>query len=200
MLTYNILCFIIIALALTTGLRTCEISRANVGNFKDAGDYWTLDIVDKGHLQADATVKVAPAVAALINSYLELRGAVGDDEPLFISTSRNVKWTANSYGRRLSEQSVGKLIRRRMIEGGIAKPAERDAATGKVKRSRSPISAHSTRHYAATRAIKNGVDLREVGDMLRHVDLNTTLRYLHDISLETRRAELSVAESLFGAA
>ena len=190
----------IIALALCTGLRTIEISRANVGNFNDAGGYWTLAVIGKGHQTADAKVKVAPVVAELINAYLALRGNVADDEPLFISTSRNVKWTKNSYGRRLSEQSVGKLIRRHMIDAGIVKPATKDAATGKVKRTRSPISAHSCRHYAATRAIKNGCDLREVGDMLRHSSLDVTLRYLHDLSEETRRAELSVADSLFGAA
>lgn len=190
----------IVALALCTGLRCCEISRANRGNFQDAGSYWTLAVVGKGHQTADAKVKVAPVVAELILSYLALRGNVVDDEPLFISTSHNAKWTKNSYGRRLSEQSIGKMIRRRMIEVGIVKPAVRDAATGKVKRTRSPISAHSCRHYAATRAIKNGCDLREVGDMLRHTSLDVTLRYLHDLSEETRRAELSVADSLFGAA
>ena len=190
----------IIALCLQTGLRTCEVSRASVGNFKDAGDYWTLDVIGKGHLQADATVKVAPVVAELILSYLNLRGKVADSEPLFVSTSHNVKWTANSYGVRLSEQSIGKMIRRNMISVGIVKPAEKDAATGKVKRSRSPISPHSCRHFAATTAIKSGVDIREVGAMLRHTSIVITSTYLHDLSLETRRAELAVADALFGAA
>ena len=172
----------IIALCLQCGLRTVEISRASVGDFKDVGDYWTLDVIGKGHLQADDTVKVAPQVAKLILDYLNLRGKVADDEPLFISTSHNVSWKENRYGVRLSEQSIGKLIKRYMLAVGI-----------KDKK----ITAHSCRHFAATTAIKSGVDIREVSAMLRHSNLVVTSVYLHDISLETRRAELAVADSLF---
>lgn len=184
----------IIALALCTGLRTCEISRANVGDFHEDDGYWTLDVIGKGHLKAGATVKVAPVVAEMIQAYLDKRGNVADDEPLFTSTSHNTGWQKNSYGARLSEQSVGKLIRHNMIKVGIVKPAKKDK-NGRVKRS--PISAHSTRHYAATTAIKAGVDIREVSAMLRHTSVVVTSIYLHDISLETRRAELAVADALF---
>lgn len=168
----------IIALALCTGLRTCEISRANRGDFKDAGDYWTIDVVGKGHQTADATVKVPSAVAELIQAYLDKRGNVADDEPLFASTSNN----NSKYGNRYSEQSVGKMIKRMMIKVGI-----------NDKR----ISAHSTRHYCATCACKSGIDIREVGSMLRHSSIVVTSVYLHDISLETRRAEMAVADVLF---
>lgn len=187
----------IIALALCTGLRTCEISRANVEDFQQDAGYWTLAVQGKGRLTKDEIVKVAEPVAELINAYLELRGNVDDDEPLFISTSHNVKWTANSYGRRLSEQSVGKMIRSYMIKSSIVKPAKKDK-NGKVKRS--PISAHSTRHFAITQSLRNGVDLREVSQMARHSSISITLVYAHDISIENRTAELSVAASLFSGA
>ena len=183
----------IVALALQTGLRTCEISRLNYCNLRDDGvGGFFAAVTGKGHLTADAEVRIAPAVADMIRSYLELRGVVGADEPLFTSTSRNVAWTkptkkrkANSYGNRLSEQSVGKLIKRYMKASGI-----------KDKK----ITAHSTRHFAATTAIKAGVDIREVSAMLRHTSINVTVVYLHDMSVETRRAELAVADSLFSAA
>lgn len=172
----------IVALALQTGLRTCEISRANVGNFNDCGSYWTLDIIGKGSTTADATVKVALPVAEMINEYLDARGSRADDEPLFKSASNNKTWQGNSYGTRLSEQSVGKLIAKYMKVAGVKS---------------SKITAHSTRHYSAVQAIRNGIDLREVSSMLRHSSLNVTLIYLDDISVESRRAELSVASSLF---
>ena len=175
----------IITLALCTGLRTCEISRANVEDFQQDAGYWTLAVQGKGRLTKDEIVKVAEPVAELINAYLNLRGNAEDDEPLFISTSHNVKWTANSYGRRLSEQSVGKMIKAAMKRVGI---------TDKK------ITAHSTRHYAATTAIKAGIDIREVGAMLRHSSIVVTSVYLHDLSVETRRAELSIANSLFSGA
>lgn len=170
----------IIALALTCGLRTCEISRANVGDFQESdGGFWTLDVIGKGHQQADATVKVAPVVAEMIQAYLDKRGNnVADDEPLFISTSHNV----TKYGVRYSEQSVGKAIKRCMKSIGIDDRK---------------ITAHSCRHFAATTAIKRGCDVREVSAMLRHTSIVVTSVYLHDISLETRRAELTVADALF---
>lgn len=194
----------IIALALQTGVRCCEISRANVGDFNENedgnGDYF-LSVTGKGHTEADAVVRVAPAVAELILSYLELRGKVDDSEPLFTSTSNNIRWSKNAYGNRYSQQSVGKMIRAAMVKVGIIK-VEKTAETENqsVKRTRSPYSAHSTRHFAATQAIKSGIDLRDVSEMLRHASIQTTLNYLHDISAKTRKAEFAVADALFGAA
>lgn len=169
----------IIALCLTCGLRTVEVARANVGDFHEDEGYYTLDVIGKGHQKADATVKIAPVVAQMIQAYLDKRGNVADDEPLFTSTSNN----NSKYGNRYSEQSVGKMIKSYMKDAGI-----------KDKK----ITAHSTRHFAATTAIKAGVDIREVSAMLRHTSVVVTSVYLHDISLETRRAELAVADSLFG--
>lgn len=175
----------IIALALQTGVRTCEISRANRGDLYQEGDDWFLDVQGKGRVEKDSTVRVASAVAELVQKYLDLRGVVGDDEPLFASTSRNANWQKNSYGVRLSEQSIGKMIKRYM------KSVDIDDRK---------ITAHSTRHFAATCAIKAGVDMREISAMLRHSSLTVTAVYLHDLSVKTRRAELAVANSLFGAA
>lgn len=169
----------IIALALTAGLRTCEISRADVADLRSDGCCgYFMDVQGKGRIQKDAVVRVAPAVARLIDEYLTLRGEVKDNAPLFVSESNQ------NRGERLSTQSVGKMIKRMMKAVGI-----------NDKR----ITAHSTRHFAATRAIKSGVDVREVSAMLRHSSLNVTAVYLHDLAVENRRAELSVADSLFAA-
>ena len=65
------------------------------------------------------------------------------------------------------------------------------------KKDNKRITAHSCRHYAATTAIESGVDIREVSEMLRHTSVVVTSTYLHDLSLETRRAELAVADALF---
>ena len=171
----------IIALALTCGLRTCEISRANVGDFQDCGDYWTLAVQGKGSQVADEMVKVAPVVAQMINAYLSKRSDADDAQPLFTSTSNN----RAKFGNRFSAQSVGKTIARYMKLAGIKNKT---------------ISAHSTRHYAAQTAIESGVDIREVKSMLRHHSLNTTLIYLEDLALKNRRAEMAVAASLCGGA
>lgn len=183
----------IVALALQTGVRCCEISRLNVGNLRDdgCGGYFAA-VIGKGHVTPDDIIRVAPAVRELIDSYLACRGDATADAPLFISTSRNTGWQKNRYGSRLSEQSVGKMIKRMMIAVGIR---------SKDKKKDNPcITPHSTRHYTITQALRNKIDIRDVSQMARHSSLSITMIYAHDISLETRRAELSVADSLFGAA
>lgn len=168
----------IIALCLTCGLRTIEVARADVKDFYQGSDCYYLDVQGKGRIQKDSTVKVAMPVAELILSYLELRGTFSSDAPLFASTSNN----NSKYGNRYSEQSVGKMIKRTLKSVGIDDKK---------------ITAHSTRHYAATTAIKAGIDIREVGAMLRHSSIVVTSVYLHDLSVQTRRAELAVADALF---
>ena len=176
----------IIGLALVCGLRTVEISRADICDLSDDGQGgYFLSVQGKGRIQKDAVVRVPAPVAKLIDEYLNLRGSVDDDAALFVSESRNISWSKNSYGNRLSEQSIGKMIKSAMKSVGIDDKK---------------ITAHSCRHFAATTAIKAGIDIREVSAMLRHSSLVVTSVYLHDLSVESRRAEMSVADSLFGGA
>ncbi|MBR1806701.1 MAG: tyrosine-type recombinase/integrase [Selenomonadaceae bacterium] len=171
----------VIALCLTCGLRTVEISRADRGDLRDdgCGGYY-LSVQGKGHVTKDQIVRVAPSVAKLVDEYLSLRGEIADGEPLFVSESNS------NRGDRLSVQSVQKMIRRRMKKIGVY--------------SKHSVTPHSCRHFAATTAIKAGVDIREVSQMLRHSNLTVTSVYLHDLSVETRTAEMRVADSLFGGA
>ena len=67
----------IIALSLTTGVRTVEIERADVEDLSEADGYWALKVQGKGRLTKDETVKVVPWVAQMILSYLALRGDGG---------------------------------------------------------------------------------------------------------------------------
>ena len=182
----------IFALCLTAGLRTCEVSRSDVEDLESDGyGGYFLAVRGKGRADKDEKIRVAPTVAVFIEKYLSVRGEVkkefvekGNVEvevtPLFSSESHS------NRGERLSVQSVGKMMARRMKAAGVHK-----AHT---------VTAHSTRHYCATQAIKGGVDLREVASMLRHSNINVTLTYVHDLEVENRRAELTVAASLLGGA
>ena len=172
----------IIALCLQAGLRTIEVARADVKDLKEDDGFWLLDVQGKGRVAKDETLKIALPVVNLILSYLELRGGYNKlketDAPLFSSTSNH----NSKFGCRFSEQSVGKMIKARMKAAGIDDKK---------------ITAHSTRHYAATAAIESGVDIRDVSSFLRHSSMVVTTTYLHDIDLKNRRAELAVADKLF---
>lgn len=173
----------IIALCLVCGLRTCEVSRADRGDLRDdgVGGYF-VRLQGKGRItkDEDQTIHVPATVAKLVDEYLSLRDEVTDDAPLFLSESNS------NRGVRLSVQSVQKMIRRRLQKIGAY--------------ARRSVTPHSCRHFAATCAIKAGVDIREVSQMLRHTSLVVTSVYLHDLSVETRTAEMRVAASLFGSA
>ena len=172
----------IIALCLQAGLRTIEVARADVKDLKEDDGFWLLDVQGKGRVAKDETLKIALPVVNLILSYLELRGGYNKlketDAPLFSSTSNN----NSKFGCRFSEQAIGKMIKARMKAAGIDDKK---------------ITAHSTRHYAATTAIEAGVDIRDVSSFLRHSSMVVTTTYLHDIDLKNRRAELAVADKLF---
>lgn len=179
----------ITALCLQCGLRTCEIERANVEDLSDAGNYYILRVMGKGDLSKSdgQDVKVCKQVAAMIYAYWAARGdkvkadslySADEQIPMFSSTARNA-----SNQKRLSAQSVGKMLKSRMKNVGINSPC---------------YTAHSTRHYSAVQACKSGIDIREISSFLRHASIQVTLVYLEDIAVETRRAELAVAESLFG--
>lgn len=61
------------------------------------------------------------------------------------------------------------------------------------------ITAHSLRHTAATIALRNGAELMEVKQLLRHANVNTTLIYVHELEREKNRSEEIIAEAIAGA-
>ena len=165
----------ILALALTTGLRTCEISRADIGDIEKVNEQFFLSVQGKGRVSKDAQVKLPIEVYSLIQEYLVVR--TDNSVALFVSTSNH------NRAVRLSAAGIGKLMKRYLIVAGLGK-----------------FSAHATRHFAATQALKNGVDIREVSEMLRHSSLSVTMIYAHDLSIEARRAENEISRMLFSQA
>ena len=84
--------YAILALMFTGGLRTIEVSRANVEDLRTAGDSEVLYLQGKGHEEKTDYIKLMPEVEDAIRAYLKARGAVELTEPLFTSTSNNSKY------------------------------------------------------------------------------------------------------------
>ena len=168
--------YAILALMFTGGLRTIEVSRANIEDLRTAGDCEVLYLQGKGHEEKTDYIKLIPEIEDAIRAYLKARGSVDPTEPLFTSTSNNSK------GERISTRTVS----------GIVKTALKNAGYDSDK-----LTAHSTRHTAVTLALMGGQKLEEVQQFARHKNLATTLIYAHNIDRAKNNCEATIAKAIF---
>ena len=168
--------YAMISLMLTTGLRTIEITRADISDITTVSGATVLFIQGKGRDDKDEYVKLAPQVESAIKTYLDARGAVQGTAPLFASTSNN------NTGKRITTRSVRQIAKSAMIEAGYNSDR---------------LTAHSLRHTAGTLALLNGASTREVQQLLRHSNINTTMIYAHELDRARNNAELQVANAIF---
>ena len=168
--------YAILAVMFTGGLRTIEVSRANIEDLRTAGDDTALYLQGKGHEERTDYIKLMPEVEDALRAYLTARGATDPKEPLFTSTSNNSK------GKRISTRTVS----------GIVKEALKSAGYNSEK-----LTAHSTRHTSVTLALMGGQKLEEVQQFARHKNLATTLIYAHNLDRAKNNCEATIAKAIF---
>ena len=168
--------YAIVGLLLTTGVRTIEVVRADIADLRTLGDDTVLYIQGKGKEEKADYVKIAPQVETAIREYLKTRGEVSDADPLFTSTSNN------NAGKRMTTRSISAIAKESMIEAGYNSDR---------------LTAHSMRHTAGTLALLNGATPREVQQLLRHSNINTTMIYTHDLERAKNDSEIKVANAIF---
>ena len=168
--------YAILAVMFTGGLRTIEVSRANIEDLRTVGDDTALYLQGKGHEERTDYIKLMPEVEDALRAYLTARGATDPKEPLFTSTSNNSK------GKRISTRTVS----------GIVKEALKNAGYNSER-----LTAHSTRHTAVTLALMGGQKLEEVQQFARHKNLATTLIYAHNLDRAKNQCEATIAKAIF---
>lgn len=166
----------IFALMATAGLRTVEVSRACAGDVIEQFGRVYLLIQGKGRSSKDARVLLPAQVVKLIRDYLTARGEVSADAPLFASTANR------NRGQNLSTQSISKMVKSTFRAAGYDTPR---------------LTAHSLRHTAATAMIIAGVELTQVQQVLRHVNINTTMIYNNAVARMKNTAEQTAADAIF---
>jgi integrase/recombinase XerC len=146
--------FCLLRLLWDNALRRSEISQADI---KDLNlDSRTLHILGKGRGTQKEVVKLAGPTVAALKEWLQQRREPDINQPLFIALDRS------SYGHRLSDTSIYKVVRKSAKAAGITKS----------------VSPHRIRHSGITAALEatNG-DVRRVQKLSRHSDLNTLMIY-----------------------
>jgi integrase/recombinase XerD len=159
--------FAIVNLLLRCGLRTIEVSRANIGDIRQKNGEHVLEVQGKGRHSKDAFVLLTSKTYDPIVEYLNTRGKTKPTDPLFISYSKN------SFGARLTTRSISQIAKDGILR--VITPAE---ATR--------ITAHSLRHTAGVNVIRAGGDLYATQLFMRHEKPETTQIYLRTVEEEIR--------------
>jgi integrase/recombinase XerC len=139
----------ILELLYSSGLRVSELVGLNL-NQLDL-DLGIVRVMGKG--RKERIVPVGVKATEAVKAYLEKRGMLKGDAPIFI----------NSLGGRLTARSVGRLMKQYTRHSGIFRK----------------VSPHSLRHTFATHLLDAGANIREIQEMLGHSSLSTTQRYTH---------------------
>lgn len=161
-------------LAVNAGLRTIEISRANVKDIETKDGRAYIYIWGKGHTEADAKKPLAPEVYQAIREYLEIRSdRPTANSPLFVSTGNR------SGGQRIVETTISRMLKKAMQGAGF--DSDR-------------ITAHTLRHTAGTNVMQITGNLYTAQSYMRHSNPATTEIYLHN---DTTAAEAETAQQLY---
>jgi len=145
---------------ITCGLRTIEVSRADIEDLRTLGDNTVLYVQGKGREEKTEFIKVTAPAERAIREYLKARGSAKETEPLFASCSNN------NRGERMTTRSISALSKKSLQRAGFDSPR---------------LTAHSLRHTAVTLSLLAGKRIEEVQQFARHANIATTMIYNHSL-------------------
>lgn len=168
--------YAVLALMATGGLRTIEITRANIEDIRNIAGTTCLFIQGKGRTDKKEFIKLTPNTEQAINAYLKARGKIKSNSPLFVSHSRR------NNGKRLTTRTISGIAKNSMIKAGFDSPR---------------LTAHSFRHSAVTLSLIGGMNLADVQAFARHASINTTMIYNHAINRMASKCEMTIEQAIF---
>jgi integrase/recombinase XerC len=140
----------------STGIRVSEL----VGLSDEDLDFSLGIIRVLGKGSKERIVPIGEKAQDALRGYMKQREAVAEKMegkdlkmPVFV----------NARGRRLTSRSVGRILQKHLVQGGLWRK----------------ISPHALRHSFATHLLDAGADLRAIQELLGHASLSTTQRYTH---------------------
>lgn len=166
-------------LAVNAGLRTIELSRANIKDLETKGGKTVMYIWGKGRQEPDQRKPLAPEVAKAIYDYIDSRtDNPTSASPLFVGTGNR------SRGKRIASTTISTMLKKAMQAAGFN--SER-------------LTAHSLRHTAAQTALQtSNYNIYMAQKYLRHSNPATTEIYLHEDS-RTEKMQQTMAQDIYNA-
>jgi len=136
-----------------TGMRVSEAVNLKLANINL--DIGFLRCIGKGNKE-----RVIPMGKKAI---ISLKRYLAVSRPHLLKKKESEFLFLNRFGKKISRQSLWKLIKK----------------YAKAARIKKPIRPHILRHSFATHLLERGADLRSVQEMLGHSDISTTQIYTH---------------------
>ena len=168
--------YAILSLMITGGLRTIEVTRANIEDLRTVGEHTVLYVQGKGREEKTEYIKISQPVETAIRNYLKARDNTEEGTPLFTSLSNNSK------GGRVTTRTISRIVKTTLIGAGY------DSTR---------LTAHSLRHTAITLALLAGRDITEVQQFARHANLNTTMIYNHALDQAKNGCTDAITNAIF---
>ena len=157
--------FAMYVLAVNAGLRTVEISRANIKDIETKSGKTYIYIWGKGCSGPEQKKVLTPEVVNALYDYINVRSdCPTQNSPLFVSTGNR------SRGKRIATTTISTMLKQAMKEAGFN--SER-------------LTAHSLRHSTGTAIMSLTGDIYIAQKYMRHSSPATTEIYIH----ETEAAE-----------
>lgn len=162
----------LVVLTVTCGLRANEIVNIRLEDFKFENGTNVLYLLGKGRdIKVDFVV-VPDSVMELKERYIK---EFGITDYLFVSSSNNNK------GGKITTMTVERIVNAMLERVGLKKDT---------------VVLHSLRHTFATLSLKNGANIREVSQALRHKSVTVTEVYSHDLQAVENKCSSIVASIL----
>jgi integrase/recombinase XerD len=136
-----------------TGMRVSEAVNLKLNNVNF--DIGFLRCIGKGN--KERIIPLGKKAISCIKRYLEF------SRPHLLKKKESEFLFLNRFGKKISRQSLWKMIKRYDREARIKKP----------------MRPHILRHSFATHLLERGADLRSVQEMLGHSNISTTQIYTH---------------------
>ncbi len=145
----------ILAVLVWTGLRRSELTGLTLTHIQQREGHWVFADIRGKHGRI-RSLKIPVPVKRVIDAWLEARGSVDMDAPLFVGMRKGDKLN----GHAMSSQAVYDLVKQYGKKIGV------------------DLAAHDTRRTFAKLAHKGGAPLEAISQDLGHASLETTQRYL----------------------
>jgi len=136
-----------------TGMRISELANLKIDNVNLEVGF--VRCIGKGN--KERIIPLGKKAIQNINRYLQI------SRPKLLNKKESEFLFLNRFGKKISRQSLWKIIKRYARDAGIKKP----------------IKPHILRHSFATHLLERGADLRSVQEMLGHANISTTQIYTH---------------------